>query len=169
MLPSRAMSTATGKHADSAKEFHLKEYEYLRREIEWLMTYYRSLERNVVVAVGVTWGWLFSNRQQLPRWTWFIPCLFSFLGTLRSITLVRDHDHLHEYLYRVEKAFSSANDPGGWEHFREAAVWKSRSVSVFWRAFNWGKRMTKSPSLFWILLTLSTVAVGVYECLSRSR
>jgi hypothetical protein len=52
------MARKPGKHADNAKESYLKEYQCQRKEIETLWNDYRALERNVVVAIGVTWAWL---------------------------------------------------------------------------------------------------------------
>jgi hypothetical protein len=69
------MSPGRGKYAHSATEFYLKEYEYLRREIEWLLKDYRALERNVVIALGITWGWLLAQRQLIPAWMLRVPCL----------------------------------------------------------------------------------------------
>lgn len=90
-----------GTYASDSKEFHLKEYECLRKEFEWLLEASRSLERNVVIAVGVTWGWLLDKPStlQLPKWVWFTPCLFAGLGSLRYSGLTKRFNMLHGYLH----------------------------------------------------------------------
>ena len=65
------MATGAPPDLSGKKEFLLKEYESLRKEIEWMLTDIRALERNVLVAVGVTWAWLFTHKD-LPSWVWFL-------------------------------------------------------------------------------------------------
>jgi len=140
-----------GKYATHSKEFYLKEYECLRKEIEWLLGESRALERNVVIAVGVTWGWLVdrSLTSHVPKWAWLIPCLFAGLGALRARGMIKQFGVLHEYLERTESAFSSDGDPGGWEHFARRG----------WTA--------KSTFLFWLFLILATFGVALYELKSN--
>jgi hypothetical protein len=77
-----------GEYSSDSKEFHLKEFECIRKEIEILITERFSLERNVVVAVGVSWGWLFHERTNVPSWAWLIPCMFAALGFAWSFPLL---------------------------------------------------------------------------------
>jgi hypothetical protein len=110
-----APAAAEGKFATNAKDFYLKEYESQRKQVEWLLRDYRTLERNVVIAVGVTWGWLFKQNC-VPKWAWFIPCLFASLGALRALGIEKSGYALKEYIKLLEAAFSHWDDPGGWEH-----------------------------------------------------
>lgn len=145
------MDKPDGICAAGAKDFYLQEYECLRKEIDWLLQDYRSLERNVVVAVGVTWGFLFKLDHTPPKWSWFIPCLFAALGALRASGIVQSFRLFHEYIERLEDAFHSPHDPGGWQHFTSGRTWSGRS-----------------GFLFWLTLLLATIAVGPYACFPYS-
>jgi|ERR1700686_1465972 len=133
------------KYASSAPEFYLKEYEYLRREIEWLLKDYRALERNVVIAVGITWGWLLAQRQLIPDWAWWVPFLFSALGAIRATGILHTFGVFAQYLSRLEESFSCSDDPGGWEHFAPGKIATARTAV-----------------LFWTILIAATVAVAIY-------
>jgi len=123
---------SAGKHAADSKDFYLKEYECLRKEIEWMLKDYRSLERNVVIAVGVTWGWLFEHNKALPRWAWLIPCLFAALGSIRAAGIMKAFGNFRTYIVKIEDAFSSHGDPGGWNRFHPKNIGTSRMAGVFW-------------------------------------
>jgi hypothetical protein len=139
--------TTPGTCIDKAAEFYLKEYECLRKEIEWLLKDYRNLERNVVIAVGLTWAWLFEKAP--PIGAWFIPILFAALGALRASGIIKSFENYHEYISRIEEAFSRPDDPGGWEH----TLWRGSGVS-------------KGAYLLWLILILVTVGVAIYRCVS---
>jgi hypothetical protein len=136
-----------------AKEFYLKEYEFLRREVEIAISDYRATERNIVIAVGVSWAWLYQVRKEVPWEAWLVPCLFVVLGILRTYSDETFFRSAHKYLTRVEESFSSANDPGGWEH------WEHANVARNWTRF--------SAVLFWTFLLLSTIAVAIFEICRR--
>lgn len=135
-----------GKLAAKNSEFYLKEYEALRKELDWQLDYLRSLEKFVALAVGGIWTWLVTHSP--AKWTWFIPVVFVALGILRSISVYQHFGQLHEYLKRIETAFSASDDPGGWEHF---LGWQSQSLS-------------KSSIGFWTVLLFATVGIALYEC-----
>ena len=143
---------ADGKYADHSRDFYLKEYECLRREIEWLLGDARVLERNVVFAVGISWGWFLMHPNILvnSRWAWFIPCLFAALGSLRAAGILKQFGVFHAYITKLENAFSKEDDPGGWEHFSSDEIWSSRATI-----------------LFWSVIVLSTVTVAIYQCLAH--
>src|SRR4051812_9471648 len=105
------MAEMDGQFADSAKDFYLREYESQHKMLGVLLEDYRSLERNVVIAVGVTWGWLFKQQPHPPVWAWFTPCLFAILGALRALGIAKSANALVEYIKRLEDAFSHADDP----------------------------------------------------------
>ena len=135
-----------GKFADHATDFYLKEYEGLRKEIELVQNAISALERYVVVAVGVSWAWLYHEELNVPRLAWLIPCLFAVLGALRAFGYHRFFRAAHKYICTVEGAFSSDDDPGGFERSTPHRNWTSHS--------NW---------TFWGLLIISTVLVAVFE------
>jgi len=139
--------TTPGTCIDKAAEFYLKEYECLRREIEWLLKDYRDLERNVVIAVGLTWAWLFEKGP--PKGAWFIPCLFAVLGAVRATGIIKSFGKYHKYISRIEDAFTRPADPGGWEHSTPH-----------------GSGGSKGAYLFWLILILVTVGVAICRCVS---
>jgi hypothetical protein len=106
----------------------------------------RSLERAVVVAVGVSWAWLFHERHDIPRFAWFMPTLFAVLGLIRAYGIHRFFEDVRVYMRTLESAFSAPGDPGGWEG------------SGRWR--HW---MRPSNVAFWGILIASTVFVAIYE------
>ena len=132
----------------TARNSILKEYELLRKEIEVHLADMRSLERNVAAAVGATWAWLATHSTPpLPKWTWLIPIFFVILGGLRHFGLRKQFRNFHKYLARIEESFSGKQDPGGWEHFLGSG--------------NTALRL--STGTFWIVLSLSTVAIAIYQ------
>jgi hypothetical protein len=135
-----------GTCIDKAADFYLKEYECLRREIEWLLKDYRDLERNVVIAVGLTWAWLFEKDP--PKAAWFFPFLFAVLGALRASGIDKSFKNYHEYIRRIETEFSRAGDPGGWEHSPRRGG------------------LSEGAYVFWLILILVTVGVAIYRCAS---
>jgi hypothetical protein len=115
-----------------SKDFFLKEYECLRREIEWLLKDYRALERNAVIAVGVTWGWLFEKGTGAPKWAWFFPCLFAVLGSIRALGITHAFGLFHQYISQLEKSFSGQGYPPGWQHFSSGKTASTRVGAAFW-------------------------------------
>lgn len=142
--------SSTASLKGSAKDFYLKEYECLRKEVEWLLKDYRALERNVVIAVGVTLGWLFDKRSDIPAWAWFLPFLFAALGAIRGTGIMQAFGNFKKYFLAIENAFSRPGDPAGWEHFPRQEGSTSRVAVVFWA-----------------LLLLVTAVIGGYQyCVS---
>ena len=140
------VARSSGSHAEYSKDFYLTEYECLRNQVDFTLSDYRSLERNVIFAIGVTWAWLFHERQTVPRLAWFIPCLFAALGFFRARGNDRFYGRMRQYLQSIEAAFSRQGDPGGWEH-TFGAVARSRY----------------SAAQLWGLLMLLTILVAVYQ------
>jgi hypothetical protein len=125
------MAEKTGKYAGDAKEFYLKEYECLRREIEWLLQDYRTLERNVVLAIGVTWAWLFTHTTH-PRLAWWIPVLFAVLGAIRAYGIHQGFAKLGNYIKLLEENFSGLGDPEGWQHKIPGKFGTSKGAATIW-------------------------------------
>jgi len=76
------MATPPTIFSQRSEDFHLSEYACLRKEIELVLKDYRALERNAVVAIGISWGWLYDKKA--PAWVFCIPCLFAILGSIRA-------------------------------------------------------------------------------------
>jgi hypothetical protein len=130
-----------------AEDFHLKEYESLRRELEIVLQDSRGLERNVVLAIGATWAWLYSKSG--APWTFLIPCMFAILGAIRAHGINDTYTTFATYLSEIEEAFRKAGGPKGWEHFLRDFK-KDR-----------GTDYSKGELLFWILLIASTISVAI--------
>jgi hypothetical protein len=94
---------ADDKHSDSSTEFFLKEYEALRKEIEWLGKDQRDLERNVTIAIGLMWVWLLKDGTSVARVAWWMPVLLAILGFIRTIYLSKP---IHLELPRDGRLFS---------------------------------------------------------------
>ena len=92
-----------------AQQFHFKEYDCLRTKLDSLHNAVSALERDVVIAVGVTWGFLYTQKTALPPWTYSIPILFGVLGAIRTFGLHRALSKFHTYLKEIEAGF----DPPG--------------------------------------------------------
>jgi len=42
------------------KDFHLKEFECLRKEIDFSINEFHSVQRYAILATGAVWAWLFT-------------------------------------------------------------------------------------------------------------
>src|SRR5713101_424391 len=121
---------------------------HLRKDLELHFKEMRSVERNVAAAIGATWAWLATHSTPpLPKWPWLIPVLFVILGALRCYGLWKQFGDFHDYIQRIEEAFSGAGDPGGWEHYLGLG-----NTNLF-----------QSTGSFWIVLSIATIAVALYE------
>ena len=43
------------------KDFYFKEYESLRKELEFLSNDLRNLEKYVILSIAAIWGWLLTH------------------------------------------------------------------------------------------------------------
>lgn len=133
------------------ESFRLSEFKALREEILWLLKDYRALERNTVIAVGLSWVWLFSHpdaKTAPPTFAWFMPVLFVALGALRASAILKQFRVFHEYIREVEGRFLDSSDhPPGWEHYS-------------WEKTGW---VAESAVVLWVMLALSTLGVAIYE------
>jgi len=138
-----------------AKEFYLKEFESLRKEIMETLKDYHALERNAVIAVGATWAWLFHEGNEAktalshppPPWAWFIPLVFVALGASRAAGLMKSFGIFHRYIEKVEVYLTEHGGPEGWEHFSWKETWAGASAWAFWAT-----------------IALAALFVGVYQC-----
>jgi hypothetical protein len=144
------MGGTPGVFDEKSAEFHLKEYEGLRREINFNEKEARALERYIVVAIGGILTWL-ASMPKIDRWIWCVPCLLAVLGAVRAFGVNQTWDVYHRYILKLENAFTDADAPGGWEHFLE----KEETHNA------------KGAVLFWALLIFSAGAVAVLRFLDR--
>ena len=141
-----------------SSDFHLEEYRALRKEIEWLLQDYRSLERNIAVVCGGLLAWLFAHQQNCEKWTpqdlaWIIPFLFAGLGSVRAWGIFKAFNVYHEYIVKIEAAFLTGMDLGGWEHFlnRQTAKDKDQRYTI---------GAAKFAYMFWGTLDVVTFLVA---------
>src|SRR5580704_15341608 len=134
----------------SSKEFYLKEYGCLRKEIEWLLKDYRDLERNALIAIVASWVWLLEKGKDLPPIVWFLPFLFAVIGSMRATGIMRAFTNFKNYISQLEEAFRTPGDPQGWEHFPKTGRFARGAVSRF-------------AGVFWGLLLLLTGIIAIYE------
>ncbi len=128
------------------KTFHLKEYESLRKELEFLSNDLRTLEKYVVVSIAAVWTWLLTHQSSFPvtnpvifLTAWGMPFLFSSLGTIRALSLYKGIEQIGEYIKNIEDAF----DIQGWENTQVR-------ISFFFR---------NSLIAVWIILNLVAIAI----------
>jgi hypothetical protein len=128
--------------SEKAPEFHLEEFKGLRKEVELLLEDYLGLERNVVVAIGASWAFLYHER--LPAWTFLIPCLFAVLGAVRAKGIMDAFGVLSGYLKKLEIAYRRESVLLGWEHSHQ------------------GTGFSKGAVWFWSILIAATVLATLY-------
>jgi hypothetical protein len=128
----------------SREEFHLKEYESLRKGVDALQKDARALERNVVIAVGITWGYLYDKHTDW--WTYLFPVIFGVLGCIRAHGFHKALNRFHAYLKEIEIAFDPEGNPRGWEHFRSDCAGGTTD-------------QLEGGVVFWICLAIATIGV----------
>jgi hypothetical protein len=131
-------------------EFHIKEFECLRKEIQLVLKEAHAVERYVFVAIGVSWGWLWENK--VVWWGFLVPVLFAFLGAVRSYGIQKSFDTYHKYIFDLEKCFSDTVMPMGWEHFLERGPKRAAGYSA-------------GAFVFWMILILATLVMVVLRYL----
>lgn len=120
-------------------DFHLKEWETLRTEIDTQIAHTRNLELTTVAGLGAFYAWFWSVGASHPaRFLLLVPSLLVLLAGLRAWgTLVRIEE-IAVYLRTIENAFSLGHiEMIGWERTRK---WKFPDSYPF--------KMT--AGLFWI-------------------
>lgn len=121
-------------------DFHLKEWEALRKEIETQIEHTRKLELATVAGLGAFYAWFWSVGEDNPaRFLLLVPSLLVLLAGLRAWgTLVRIEE-IAVYLRTIEYAFSLERiDMIGWERTRKQRFPDSSpfkmSAGLFWVA-----------------------------------
>ena len=107
------------------KDFHMKEYESLKREIINLVRDSRKLEVYAIGALGGFYAWFLSKKDGVsrPELILLIPLLVALLGSWRAWAIFVRLRDIAEYLIEVEKEFALAdNGLPGWEtHLKTVA------------------------------------------------
>jgi hypothetical protein len=142
---------------DALSQFQLKQYESLRREIEWNLDQLRKLELYAVIATGAIWGFV------VGKWDFFLlyPALmiaaaalpiplilcgyFRYRGTIESIERIAGYIREH-----IERQFAC----NGWEHYLHGPAGKGK-----WR---WVKRSERIVWFGLLAINLTNVAVVAF-------
>lgn len=145
--------TETSKPPDYPRDYYVKEFDALRREVDWTMKDSRLVERNVIVAIGIFWGFLLKEKDihlapEVRHAAWCVPVLFAVVGGLRSLAISLKLNLIGSYVDTIEKYMRKKSEPDG--------------SPVGWETFQKGKTrwITASACGLWIVLIVVTV-VGV--------
>jgi hypothetical protein len=119
----------------AGKDFHLKEYESLKKEIADLVEHSHKLEIYALGGIAAFYAWFFHETARPDRIVLCIPILLVILGAFRSWAVLKRIYEIAEYLLNVEKVFS-LKEPRltGWETHREPKSSSPflSSAAVFW-------------------------------------
>lgn len=131
--------------SDRSPEFHLAEYESLRKEMEAAILETRTLERYALVGTGGVWAWLATNSSHASKIAWAIPILFALFGGLRAWSMMRSVWRATRYVAKLEEYFA-AEGVGGWEHYLKTADIRGYNFQLI--------------AVFWLALAVITIAVA---------
>ena len=141
------MQAENVKHFD--REFHLKEYDTLRKEIMARVDEARKTAQFVIVVAGAIWAWLITNNasKTIPNIAYWLPFFVMLLGLIRSIAVLITISRITKYLRKLELILCEKSLLKGWETFVEAE-----------RTF-----LTDSAAIaFWVVSILVTGFMPIY-------
>ena len=99
-----------------AQQFNLKEYEALRKEIDFVANEIKIFERYAVLASGAIWAWLVTQHNS-SFIAWFLPIVLALTGFLRNWGLRMHLRRLAEYIRKIEDDQLRGSEIGGWEKY----------------------------------------------------
>jgi hypothetical protein len=144
------------------RDFHLKEYESLKKEVADQIEHSRKLEIYVLGGLAAFYAW-FSSARQVPNTVLWIPVVLSALGAFRSWAVGRRVGEIAFYLRRMEYAFAW-NDSHlfGWETHRVSPGQRGVQPADE-KKEPWFGPFTTTAAVFWGALVLgSLVAVRLF-------
>src|SRR6266404_7869972 len=100
-------------------DFHLQQYDWLKKEIGSAISEAYSQERYAVIGAGAVWAWLATHLSPAPppKLSWWIPLVFALFGGLRSLALILTIKPKAAYMRRLEDEAFPAQEPQGWEQY----------------------------------------------------
>jgi len=119
----------TSKNPVYPRDYFLKEFDALRKEVEWILPDSRAVERNVLIAIGAFTAFLIKEHVEMSSLrygslAWWIPFIFAVAGAVRSIALWLKFGQIGEYISKIEeyvvKDQPKTGGPEGWERFQNS-------------------------------------------------
>lgn len=143
----------------AGKEFHLKEYESLKKEIFDLVEHSRKLEIYVVGAMAAFYAWFI--KEQPVTSALCIPIVLALLGGFRAFSTLIRINEIAGYL-RAMEGFFALNNVGvqGWESYRQAYKKQSGPGHNKFAA-----PFFTSAAVFWTLLALVSSFLWLFSVL----
>lgn len=143
-----------------SKEFHVHEFEALRTELLSLVKEINQVEKNVVIGTALVYSWLAVSSDSLgtlqSNLFWFMPLLFTVLGSLKVYMLKDGVMEIAKYLYQLENTYRFEDN--GWQHFRERKLGKGDRPFGSYLVFS---------IAFWGMLFIVNLAVPIMMLLNR--
>ena len=128
----------------AGKEFHLKEYESLKKEIETLVEHSRKLEIYALAGSAALYAWYLNDGSHSVRSVLLIPILIALLGGLRSWSVLARIYEIAEYLRLLEAAICLRDlKLKGWETHR----FENNKTNLFHES-----PFASSAAVFWLVL-----------------
>lgn len=124
--------------SETTVKFLLQEHSLLRGNLQSLITDLRTVERDVLAAVGVITGFLVLHPPVgKDRWAWWTPALFTCLGAARAWTIRWHIVRCDRYLQFLELVFIEPDYPGGFQTFTTdpSLHAKVHSIRFFWQPY----------------------------------
>jgi hypothetical protein len=130
------------------KDFHLKEYELLKKEVSDQVEHTRKLELYAVGGIAAFYAWFMSPKTPPPSAALGIPLLLVLLGAWRSWAALARIKEIAGYLIQVEAVFA-LKEPGGWETYRTKNPSRPflLSAAAFWAG------LVVVAGVAWVVLT----------------
>jgi len=117
-------------------DFHLQQYDWLKKEIGSAINEAYALERYAVIGTGAVWAWLATHLSPVlpPKIAWWIPLLFAVFGALRSLALIFTIKPKATYMRKLEDEAFPSQKPLGWERYyeKERRPFVGTTMTVFW-------------------------------------
>lgn len=153
------------KRSERAKEFHYKEYDSLKKEIEALVEHSRKLEVYAVGAVAAFYVWYLKDACGLPvAPLLFVPVVIAAAAFVRTTATLSRIYELAVYLREVETEYA-LEKLQGWERHRSndrdtVKVGKAgRNENLVCRLVRWCKKVKATSTWFMGLLFALTIVV----------
>ncbi|MGF6646444.1 hypothetical protein [Paraburkholderia sp. GAS82] len=143
---------------DRATEFHFKEFEALRKELENQFEYNRKIALYVVVGMAAFLAWFWKDGCSVRFGNW-IPLLIVVGGATRSFAVSHGITQIANYLRTLEAEYTlralGGSGPTGWEtHLNPGG-----KTGVF---FNFIRPRSLTNKIFWLFV----MGVGLFVALA---